>query len=202
MRLTGTVLFAALLLSPAVPAADGPLRLADRVALETAGDVRVASVLVVGISDDRDIRNRFEDRFVTHLRGRGVQASASHAIVPDLSDLEDRDRILDAIYAEGIDAVLTVRAVRIERGGDDDWVAAWDAWSATASTPRELIEASLPITGKKAGKYGVEFALWEIAGPRRLWAARSDVVKRKRLDDDSGDLLQAAIADLRDRGWF
>lgn len=202
MRLTGSVLSAFLLLAPASHAADELLRLADRDVLEDAGDVRLTSVLVVGISDDRDIRNRFEDRFVTHLRGRGVQASASHSIVPDLTDLEDRDRILDAIDAGGIDAVLTVRAIRIERRGDDDWIAAWDRWSAAAATPRELIEASLPITGKKAKKYGVEFALWEIAGPRRLWAARSDVVQRKRLDDGSGDLLQAAIADLRDRGWF
>jgi hypothetical protein len=202
MRITGTVLVAGLLVASAIHAADDPLRIADRVVLESPGDVRIANVLVVGISDDREVRNRFEDRFVTHLRGRGVQASASHSIVPDLTDLEGRDRILGAIYAEGIDAVLTVRAVRVERRGDADWIAAWDAWSAAASTPRELIEANLPITGKQAKRYGVEFALWEIAGPRRLWAARSDVVKRKRLDDGSGDLLQAAIADLRDRGWF
>lgn len=202
MRLTVAVLSALVLLAPASHAADAPLRLADRDVLDDAGDVRLASVLVVGISGDRDIRNRFEDRFVTHLRGRGVQASASHSIVPDLTDLEDRDRILAAIYTEGIDAVLTVRAVRVRRGADDDWIAAWDAWSAAASTPRELIEASLPITGKETRQFGVEFALWEIAGPRRLWAARSEVVKRKRLEDGSGDLLQAAIADLRDRGWF
>ena len=195
-------LLLSLLLAPASHAADAPLRLADREVLASPGEFRLANVLVVGISDDRDIRNRFEDRFVTHLRGRGVQATASHSIVPDLTDLEDRDRILSAIYTEGIDAVLTVRAARVERRGDDDWIAAWDAWSAAASTPRELIEASLPITGKQTKKYGVEFALWEIAGPRRLWAAHSDVVKRKRLDDGVGDLLQAAIADLRDRGWF
>ena len=202
MRSTGTVLAAVLLLAPASFGADSLLRLADRAVLESAGDVRLTNVLVVGISDDRDIRNRFEDRFVTHLRGRGVQAAASHSIVPDLTDLADRDRILEAIYTEEIDAVLTVRAIRIERHGEDDWVAAWEAWSAAASTPRELIETSLPITGKQTKKYGVEFALWEIQGPRRLWAARSEVVTRKQLDRGSADLLQAAIADLKDRGWF
>ena len=202
MRITGTVLAAVVLVATATHASDELLRLADREVLESPGDIHLTNVLVVGISDDRDIRNRFEDRFVTHLRGRGVQASASHSIVPDLTDLDDRDRILDAIYAEGVDAVLTVRAVRVERRGNAEWIAGWDAWSAAASTPRELIEASLPITGNRAKRYGVEFALWEIVGPRRLWAARSDVIKRKRLDDGAGDLLQAAIADLRDRGWF
>jgi hypothetical protein len=35
-------------------------------------------ILVVAIADDPQIRNRFEDKFVSHLRGRGIMATASH----------------------------------------------------------------------------------------------------------------------------
>jgi hypothetical protein len=202
MRFKGPALVVVVLLAAASLGADSLLRLADRRVDDTAAGVRLTNVLVVGISDDRDVRNRFEDRFVSNLRGRGVMASASHSIVPDLTDLEDRDRILEAIHAEGVDAVLTVRAIAIERHGESDWVAAWNAWAAAAATPRELIEASLPVSASKSKKLGIEFGLWDLRGPRRLWAARSDVVTRKQLDRGSEDLLLAAIGDLKDRGWF
>jgi hypothetical protein len=190
------------LVALALGASKGPARMADTRAVEDAGEVRLEKVLVVGISDDRDIRNRFEDRFTTHFRGRGIDAKASYTIVPDLTRLEDREKILSAIYDEGVDAVVTVRAVRIPRGGEDDWIAGWERWVSTGSTVRELIENTLPIAGKETKRYGVEFAFWELAGPRRLWAARTDVMSRRRLDRDAGDLLQAAIADLRDQRWL
>src|SRR4051812_10799881 len=73
-------------------------------------DTRPTKILVVAIADDREIRNRFEDKFVSHLRGRGIMAMASHPIVPSLTRMEDRKKVLEAIKKEGVDGVLTVRA--------------------------------------------------------------------------------------------
>ena len=42
-------------------------------------------IAIVGISADREIRHRFEDKFVSHLRGRNHDAVTSYSLVPDLA---------------------------------------------------------------------------------------------------------------------
>jgi hypothetical protein len=163
---------------------------------------RPTKILVVAIADDPELRNRFEDKFVTHLRGREIGAVASHTLVPSLAELGDRDKLLAALENQGVDGVMTVRAVALDDLGEDAWVSGWKSWLAGESTVRQLIEQTLPLPPKRAKRYGIEFALWGGSPGRRLWAARTSTCTRNDLEAGVGDLLQLAIDGLKDGRWL
>jgi hypothetical protein len=158
------------------------------------------NILVVAIADDPQIRNRFEDKFVSHLRGRGIMATASHPIVPSLTEMADREKILAAIAKEGVDGVMTVRAVSLDKTGKDRWAQDWHAWLESDSTVRQLVEQSLPLAKKKSKHYGIEFTLWSSAG-HKLWAARTGTCARSDLKSGVAELLQLAIDAMKDAHW-
>jgi hypothetical protein len=164
----------------------------------------IQKILVVGISNDREIRNRFEDKFVSHIRGRGKGAIASHELVPSLTEIPDRDKILAAIDKEGVDSVMTVRAVGLDDIEEKDWIASWEAWVGKNPTSvRELIERTLPVPKKRPQRHGIEFALWETRpATRLLWVGRSGSLTRKDLKAGAVDLIQAVIDDLKDVRWI
>lgn len=157
-------------------------------------------ILVVAIADDPQIRNRFEDKFVSHLRGRGIMATASHPLVPSLTKLESREKVLAALAQEGVDGVMTVRAVSLDKKEKEAWIQDWRAWIGTESTPRQLVEESLPLPSKKSKTYGIEFTLWGAPG-RKLWAARTGPCSRSQLKSGVADLLQLTIDVMKDAHW-
>ena len=159
-------------------------------------------ILVVAIADDPQVRNRFEDKFAAHLKTRNVEATASHSIVPSLTETQDREKILAALEKEGVDGVMTVRAVGLDDVGEEGWVADWRAWLASESTVRQLIEKTLPLPPKRAKRYGIEFALWGTTPGRRLWAARTGACTRDDLKSGVADLLRLAIDGLKDARWL
>ena len=72
-----------------------------------------AKVLVVGSTDSPDNRRIFEDVLVSELKGRGVEAVASHTLIPGEGDVK-RDKIVEAVKSSGADSVLSTRLVGIE----------------------------------------------------------------------------------------
>jgi hypothetical protein len=159
-------------------------------------------VLVVAMADDPKIRNRIEDKFVSHLRGRGIMATASHPIVPSLTKMEDREKVLAALAKEGVDGVMTVRAVSLtlDKGEKDRWAQNWQTWIESEQTVRQLVEQTLPLPKKKSSNYGIEFTLWGSAG-QKLWAARTGITARSDLKSGVSDLLQLTIDAMRDARW-
>ena len=76
------------------------------------------NLLVVAISADREIRNRFEDKFVSHLRSHKIAATTSHSFVPDLASIDDRAETVTAILGQGVEGVITVRLIPLEDGAE------------------------------------------------------------------------------------
>jgi hypothetical protein len=70
-------------------------------------------VLVVGSTDSSDNRRIFEDSLVSELKGRGVEAVASHTLIPGVGDVR-RDKVVEAVKTSGADSVLSTRLVGIE----------------------------------------------------------------------------------------
>lgn len=163
---------------------------------------RLEKVLVIGISDDREVRNRFEDKFVSHLRGKGILATASHTLVPDLASPVDREELLAALAREQVDGAMTVRTVPLDKVGESAWAEAWSAWAEHPSTVADLVRRTIPVGKKRAKRYGIEFALWDLTSRRPVWTARTGSHALGELRSGVGDLLQLAIEALRDTVWL
>jgi hypothetical protein len=163
---------------------------------------RLQKLLVIGISDDREVRNRLEDKFVTHFRGKGIEALTSHALVPDLTAPGDRESILEVLSREKVDGAMTVRAVSLDGLGEAAWGAAWTSWVEAPSTVRDLVRSTVPVPKKKSKIYGIELALWDVEATRPLWAARTRGISIRDLHEGVGDLLQLTIASLKETPWL
>ena len=75
-------------------------------------------VMIVGITDDLKVRHHFEDKFVSHLRSRRIQAITSHSLVPDLGNIEAEDEIRREMASQEVDAVITVRLVSLDKSNE------------------------------------------------------------------------------------
>jgi len=178
------------------------IRVVEQWTAPTAKAETFGKLLVVAITDDRETRNRFEDKFVSHLRGRGIHGVTSHSIVPDLQVIEDIHAVIDRIQELEIDGAISIRLAPLDARTEADWSAAWREEAEAEGTLRELIEATLPVVETKAKKYGVEVALWGTMERSRIWAGRTGSYKRKQLSKGAGGFVQNVMQALKDARLF
>jgi hypothetical protein len=162
--------------------------------------VRLTQVIVVGIAGLTVERKQFEDKFLTHLRGRNIDGITSHSIVPYLDDVEDREALIRALHQKGIEAAITVRLVRLDEQTEEEWAEAWGRQPGSGIRIRDLVEQTLPEPEEDAKHYGVEVALWEADQWSMVWAARSDTYKRKELKKAVAPFVQRTMVELIDTG--
>ncbi len=74
---------------------------------------RLKKVLVIGVAQKEERRRAFENQLVTVFRTRGIEAEASHTLVPDMKDL-NQVRIATAIEGRGFDAAMITRLVGVD----------------------------------------------------------------------------------------
>ena len=184
---------------PAVQAVDEHKLVQTWVKPEYEG-ARFTRMIVVGIAGLTDERKQFEDKFLTHLRGRNIDGITSHSIVPHLDRVEDREALIRALHAEGIEAAITVRLVRLDQQTEQEWAEAWGRQPGSGIRIRDLVEQTLPEPEKDARHYGVEVALWEADQWSIIWAARSDRYKRKELKKAAAPFVQRTMVELIDAG--
>jgi hypothetical protein len=176
-------------------------RIADQRLDESYGAGEFEKLIVVGITDDIQARKNFENKFVSHLRGRGIGGVTSYSMVPDLTAEEDEERIVREILEQGIDGAITVRVIGLrEEMTEQAWIDAWATAAEAAGDLRELIDESLPVSQAFAKRYGVEAALWETESWERVWAGRTGPQKRKTLRKHSGEFVQSVMDVLTNRG--
>lgn len=70
----------------------------------------VTKVLITGISNQAGVRRTFEDTFAGMLRAEGVEAIASHTLVPEDGQMSE-DKLRAAVGQSGAGAVLITRMV-------------------------------------------------------------------------------------------
>ena len=134
-------------------------------------------LLVVAITPNTEVRKNFENLFVSHLRGKGIEAVTSHSMVPDLGavDAADLQEILGLIDERKIDGAISVRAVSLaDKDAETAWADDWAGQVRSNQLLRQLVEQTLSAAGKKAKRYGLEVALWNAEDGRRVWGGRTD----------------------------
>jgi hypothetical protein len=191
------VLVLSLLAAALLGAAPSPRIVAEWSSPEAPGK-QPGKVLVIAITDDREVRHRFEDKLVSHLRGRKVSAVTSYPLVPDLLDPGSREEVLRRIEEDQIDAGISFRIVPLEGRDEAAWDAEWRREAEKGGTLRDLLAATLPLKQVKSKQYGVEVTLWVAGTPSRSWTGRSGPYTLKELRNGAGDFIQDVILTLLD----
>ena len=159
---------------------------------------RLHKLIIVCIAGLTEERKHFEDKFLTHLRGRNIDGVTSHSLVPYLDKVENRTALLVALEEEGIDGAITVRLVPLDDRSEEEWAEAWGKQAGSGIQIRDLIAETLPVPEKQARVYGVEVALWDATDWNMIWAARTDTYKRRELKNSAAPFVQRTMVALRD----
>jgi len=198
MRRRSAIIAALILVAAAGAAKQPPSIVASWLSPSYKGEFR--KLMVIGITDDQQVRHHFEDKFVSHLRGKGIDGVTSHSLVADLQKIENRDQILDRIMEQEIDGAISVRVVPLKKGEDDAWHRAWAEGTERDDNLRMLIEETLPVEPTKAPRFGLEIAVWETKNRHRVWSGRSDGHKLKQLQEGAGNFIGYTVDALKDAG--
>lgn len=169
--------------------------LAETWYLPKAAQRSYSKVLVVGISDDAKARRNFENKFVSHLRGRGIECITGYSIAPDLSTIDDPTGIVDALLLEKVDAVITVSLIAEDAAGEPgDGV--WTRELESEVQVRQYIESALGQhpDGKRLV---ADVGLWDMVTRGRVWAARTHPNKLAKLRKSAGEIVDAVIYRLK-----
>jgi hypothetical protein len=185
-----------LVLAAAAGASD--IGMAEHWKMPDANRIGFNKVVVIGITTDAAARQRFEDRFVSLLRGRSMQGITSYSIVPDLTNVPDPHKVVEALLADQVDGVFTVRLVPFaDKKAWEAWPAAWRAGVESAPTVRAYVEESLArVPPAKVKKHGAEVSVWEVANGRRLWAGRFSPMSIGDLQDNASGMTQDVMTEL------
>lgn len=159
--------------------------------------------VVVGISADNAVRKNFENKFVSFLRGKDAEGVPSYTLAPNLAHPPSRDYLLGQIEEMKIEAALSVRVVPLAgKTGESDWAAAWSEQVAGDQGLRELVQATLPLAGTKASKFGVEVTLWDARDSTRVWGIRTGSYSRKQLQKNTGEFVLMVMRALKWDEWM
>lgn len=161
---------------------------------------RFEKLLVIGITDDQAVRHRFEDKFVSQLRGHGIEGVTSYSLVADLGNVDDPAAVAGRLMEQGVDGAITVRLCRFTGKESSEWTETWVEEITKETTLRQLVESSLPVRREGGGGYGVDVALWEGRGWERIWVGRTEVHPIKKLRKGATTFVQSVIVTLKDRG--
>jgi len=199
MRHHGSGVLVLLLLSAALlGAAPPPPRIVAEWNSPEAPGKEAGKVLVIAITDDREVRHRFEDKLVTHLRGRKVSAVTSYPLVPDLMAPGSREEVLRRIAEERIEAAISFRVVPLEGREEAAWDADWRREAGEGGTLRDLLAATLPLKKVKSKQYAVEVTLWGPVTTSRSWSGRSGPHRLEDLRKGAAGFIQDVILTLID----
>jgi len=180
--------------------AAGKHSLVDSVKAEGVERREFLNLLVLAITDDREARRNFENKFVSHLRGRGTDGFTSHTLAADLGGEGNEEAIIQMIHDEGVDGVISVRVVPFKGISEAEWGAAWSESMQTEGDLRKLIDDSLPVANVKAKKFGVEVALWETEGWTRIWGARTNPYTLKEMRKGSSEFVRFVMYEMERDG--
>lgn len=75
-------------------------------------DRSLQKVLVIAVAQNDIIRNQFENVLALRLAKKGVEAIASHKVLPQSPTQLDRETVVAKVKALGIDHVLVARSIK------------------------------------------------------------------------------------------
>lgn len=173
---------------------------------------KVDSVYLIGIAKEEDYRRIFEETLKRHLSGQGVRAVASHNDLPRDGE-NDKEKIVQAMTANGCDAVLLTKLVRkrIEAGTKgaeirivkttpvplyyDPW---YNSWVSYYNQSYSVINIQPTTPGTTT--LMIESVLYDLTTEERIWAAQLETVKETDPIKMIQDYVDAVTRNLKGNG--
>ena len=153
----------------------------------------IRKVVVIGIFKEPDTRKIFEDEFADRLRARGVDATASHKIIPD-AELPDKDVVLGKIRKLGADTVLVTRVMDMETEKNYVPGQAYAVPTYYGYYGAYYSYSYRPGYTETKGSAYMETNLYNVGDEKLIWSGRS----KTKLSATRYELIQAFVKTMLD----
>jgi len=161
------------------------------------------NLLVVGLSDSQANRRTLEDNFTSTLTAHGNQASQSNPVVPSGREA-DKEAMTRVLREKGFDAVLTARAVAVDKdradGSGSDYFAPpsfyysyWDYYSPASAA------VSAPGYYTADTFIRLETNLYDTGG-KLIWTASTSSIEYGKLGEEMVTLADLLTTRLEKSG--
>jgi len=159
------------------------------------------NLLIVGIYKDRPFRISSEISFSDELKSKGVTASPSYEIIPDLSALDNTNAISDATLSKEFDALLTIVTTDVnEEFSYGDALATRGFVSLLGGEPGVATETGILISYLSSGTYALHIGLWDAKTQKPIWQATTHSVIQGKSSDEIKSLADLVVLKLRGKG--
>jgi hypothetical protein len=160
-----------------------------------------AKVLVVGATDDAAKRQIYEDALVGALKRRGVDAVASHTLIPSESQVT-RDAVVEAVKTSGADSVISTRLVGIETRATQMPTQAVGRTGADPSLDTDLFGyyssmGSQPIVLQDYRVASLDSTLFDARTGKMVWWGRSSAFATEDIAVLSRELAENVTTSLK-----
>lgn len=170
-------------------------------------------VLVIGVTQNQESRQAFEDALASAIASEGGTAAASWTVLPDSTQLSE-DQIHEVIESEGVDGVLITRLLSVDK--DTEYTP-----PKKYNNPKTRYYAASPGWGYGYGGfygfYGTTYAevhepgyfetsttlrletnLYSVATNELVWTGQSETVDPESLSEARASLTAAVAKKLKE----
>lgn len=136
----------------------------------------------MAIDDRSDVRQAFENRFVSELQKHGTSAFATANILSQTEIKADRSAAAARLQANGADAVLVVRLVDSSFSYGEAWLtpgpnpASTDGWADYYHADMASSYSSLKQTAR------LETSLFDLKTAKRIWSGLTETATTETTD--------------------
>lgn len=156
------------------------------------------SFLVVGISQNRQNRQVFEEVLVAELRKKGFAATASYTVT-GIEDELSRTAIVDAVQKLSADAVITTRVVDLKK--QTHTAVGYTMTSRGIVGPVSFATFDMkPVDVTTSKTYALGTDLFDTATQNLVWSGTTDAVDPKGIITVSKEYAGVVIETLNKEG--
>jgi len=153
----------------------------------------IRKVVVIGIFKEPDTRKIFEDEFADRLRARGVDATASHKMIPG-AELPGKDVVIGKIRKLGADTVFVTRVLDMEMEKNYVPGQAYAVPTYYSNYGSYYSYSYRPGYTETTGSAYLETNLYNVGDEKLIWSGRS----KTKLTETRYELIQAFVKTMLD----
>lgn len=169
-------------------------------------------ILVMGISQDGNVRRIFEDQFVAELQARKVDAVPSYRHISDEGQLEE-EAVRKVVRSTGATAVVVTRVARVDREavvnpgstrittfGSGPGTLGGRRHDGFYGLYRSAWTTHVPPTVHEFDVFTLETNLWSVEGDELVWSSTTESLAPSNIFREIEELIGLVINALVKRG--
>ena len=154
-------------------------------------------IIVIGLTNNSSQRISFENAFMDHLVGHGVNTVIGSIDLPGIDSLRDKSLVEKVIQNGNFDGAITVEVKDVAANDTLQWQKAWVATRIPGPDNLfEMLSKADKSTPVPPGKMRFEISLWDVKNARQVWAGTTIAVDKYEMLPEAYSAAHSTVETL------